>query len=148
MDTEITDNVVQPSGWLFYDGDCRFCRESVRRVERILARRRFHLCTLQSPEAAQRLGLSGSDLLREMQLLLADGRRLGGADAMVEIARHIWWAWPLWLVNMVPGTKTLLRAAYRYIAARRHCSAGKCMIDHRRLPRKQSDSRTNPTGPH
>jgi len=31
-----------------------------------------------------------------MRLRLRDGRVFGGAAAVVEIARRIWWAWPLW----------------------------------------------------
>ena len=70
-------------------------------------------------------------MLREMRLLLADGRDLGGADAVVEIARHIWWAWPLWLVSRVPGARAILRAIYRVIAANRHCIGGACKIPRR-----------------
>lgn len=131
MHTEITDQNVGIGGWLFYDGECRLCCASARRVERILARRRVQLCTLQSPDAPQRLGLSDRALLREMRLLLADGRSLGGADAVVEIARRIWWAWPLWLFSRVPGVRPLLRAVYRVIAANRHCIGGVCNMPRR-----------------
>jgi len=126
--TEITDNNGATAGWLFFDGECPLCCASAHRVERLLARRRFQLCALQSPEAPHRLGLSGPVLLREMHLLLADGRVFGGADAVVEIARRIWWAWPLWLVSRLPGAKPLLRAGYRVIAANRHCIGGVCRI--------------------
>ena len=61
-----------------------------------------------------------------MRLLLADGRELGGADALVEIARRIWWAWPLFALAQVPGVMLLLHAAYRQVAANRHCISGAC----------------------
>lgn len=128
MNTENTDTNVETAGWLFYDGECRLCCESARRVERILTRRRIRLCTLQSPDAPQRLGLSGRALLHEMRLLTADGRNLGGADAIGEIARHIWWAWPLWLISHLPGVTWLMRAVYRAIAANRHCIGGACEL--------------------
>jgi predicted DCC family thiol-disulfide oxidoreductase YuxK len=131
VNTVFADNNVWIVGWLFYDGECHLCCESARCVERLLARRRFRLCTLQSPDASQRLGLSGGPLLREMRLLLADGRNLGGADAVVEIARRIWWAWPLWLFSRVPGVQPLLHAVYRAIAANRHCIGGACKIPRR-----------------
>lgn len=134
MNTEIADNNVKIVGWLFHDGDCRLCRQSARRVAGLLGRRGIELRTLQSPDTTELLGLSGRDLLREMRLLLADVRNLGGADAVVEIARRIWWAWPLWLVSCVPGVKPLLRAVYRIVAANRHCQGGVCAI-HRRHAR-------------
>ncbi len=129
--TECPDQSVEVAGWLFYDGECPMCYDSARRMERILARRQFQLCTLQSPDAPQRLGLSGRALLREMRLLLADGRNLGDADAVAEIARRIWWAWPLWLFSRMPGARPLLHAVYRVIAANRHCFGGACKIPRR-----------------
>lgn len=66
-----------------------------------------------------------------MRLLLADGRNLGGADAVAEIVRHIWWAWPLWAISRFPGAMPVLRAAYRVLAANRHCVNGVCLITHR-----------------
>jgi len=116
---------------LFYDGECSLCCESARRFGRILARRRYVLRPLQSPGAAQRLGLDSRDLLRETRLLLANGRSVGGADAVVEIARHIWWAWPLWLISRLPGAKRVLHATYRYISEHRHCVGGVCKIPRR-----------------
>ena len=136
MNTEMTDNKgAAPAGWIFFDAECRLCCDFVRRLEKILARRRFRFCALQSPEAPQRLGLSGRSLLREMCLLLADGRNLGGADAVLEIARRIRWAWPLWLVSRVPGVSMLLHSVYRVIAANRHCIGGVCEIPRRHAGR-------------
>ena len=131
MHTEITDNNVATVGCLFYDGDCPLCCRSASRFNRILAKRGFGLRPLQTPGVASRLGISERDLLREIRLLLADGRVLGGADAVAEIARHIWWAKPGWLLNCLPGVKHLFRMAYRLIAANRHCAAGRCSIQHR-----------------
>jgi predicted DCC family thiol-disulfide oxidoreductase YuxK len=126
-----TDDSVGVAGWLFYDGECPFCCAIVHRFRRILARRGFGFRPLQSPGAAQQLGLEDRELLREMRLLLADGRTLGGADAVVEVARHIGWAWPLWLLTRLPGTRSVLRAIYRRIAANRHCINGVCGLPKR-----------------
>jgi len=126
--TEITDTTVTNAGRVYFDAECRFCCESVRRLEPILRRRGFGFRPLQSPEARQRFGLSDPALLREMRLSLADGRNLGGADAVAEIARRIWWAWPLWLFSRLPGARPFLRAVYRVIAANRHCLGGACRM--------------------
>jgi len=127
----IPESSLGVAGWLFYDGECSMCCEAARRAERILAGQRFQLCTLHSPEASKRLGLSGRALYREMRLLLADGRNLGGADAVLEIARRIWWAWPLWVFSYLPGVKPFFHAVYRVIAANRHCIGGACKIPRR-----------------
>ena len=133
MNTEITDNNGGIADLLFHDGECRLCCKSARRAEKLLARQGIQLRTLQSPGASQLLGLSGRALMREMRLLLADGRDLGGADAVVEIARRIWWAWPIWWLSYLPGMRPLLHAVYRFTAANRHCAGGFCKIHRRRV---------------
>ena len=64
----------------------------------------------------------------EMKFLTRDGRIFGGADAIIQITKYIWWAWPFYLVAQIPGAKPLLRHAYRILAANRHCIAGKCRV--------------------
>jgi hypothetical protein len=72
-------------------------------------------------------------LLDEMRLRLQDGRVLGGAAAVAEIARRIWWAWPLWAFTQLPGAMAPMRSAYRWISRHRSCTNGACEIDsHRR----------------
>jgi predicted DCC family thiol-disulfide oxidoreductase YuxK len=135
LHTEITDNnAAQTAGRVFYDGECHLCLAWARRWRGALGRRHFHLLPLQSPDAARRLGMAVPDLPGEMRLLLADGRNLGGADALVEIARRIWWAWPLWAGSRIPGAMPVLRAGYRVLAANRHCANGICLITHRSKP--------------
>lgn len=130
MNTEITDNNGERiAGWVFYDGDCHLCCALARRVAAPLARRRFRLCPLQSPDAPRRLGLRGVDLFREMRLLLADGTNLGGADAVVELARRIWWVSPVWLLSRVPGVLVLYHLIYRAIAANRYCCQDTCNLN-------------------
>jgi predicted DCC family thiol-disulfide oxidoreductase YuxK len=64
--------------------------------------------------------------MREIHLLLSDGTRYGGADAVVALVRQIWWARPLvWPAN-IPGVMLLLRTAYRYVARNRRCAATAC----------------------
>ena len=63
-----------------------------------------------------------------MRLLLQNGDAPGGADAILEIARRIWWAWPLFALAKMPGIKPMLRAMYRHVAANRFCANGTCKI--------------------
>ena len=80
------------------------------------------------PWTQKRLGLKPGEPLVEMKLLTEDGQIYGGADALAQIARRIWWAWPLYAVSFLPGVKTLLRALYRQIAARRNRINAQCRI--------------------
>jgi predicted DCC family thiol-disulfide oxidoreductase YuxK len=110
-------------GFLFFDADCAFCTRTARWLAPILARRGFAVAPLQDPRVGALLGLSQQELLRELRFLLADGTQYGGADAVLAVARQIWWARPLVWLSHIPGMKPLLRSAYCWIAARRSCAA-------------------------
>jgi predicted DCC family thiol-disulfide oxidoreductase YuxK len=90
--------------------------------------RGFKFETLQNRWDRTHLAGSSGSLPRpafaEMILELPDGREFGGADAAMEIARHIWWLWPLWLLSRIPGAMMAFRAGYRQIARHRHCLGG------------------------
>jgi len=124
--TKVTDETG--IGWVLYDADCRFCVALARRWERALARRKFQLAPLQTE--GDRAGLDGgAELLREMRVVTAQGRVFGGAAAVVELARHFWWAAWLGMVAKLPLCKRALDAGYRWIAARRHCFGGACAVE-------------------
>ena len=127
MNTEKTENI---GGWLFYDGDCPVCSGWIERVRDLLLRRGIHPVPLQAAWVRPGLGLSQEELLAEMKLWTADGRIFGGADAFIHLARLIWWAWPFFLLAHLPGAKTVLRMAYRFVARRRHCLGGQCALQH------------------
>jgi predicted DCC family thiol-disulfide oxidoreductase YuxK len=110
-------------GFLFFDADCSFCTRTARWLAPILARRGFAVAPLQDPRVGALLGLSQEELLHELRFLLSDGIHYGGADAVLAVARQIWWAQPLvWLSNL-PRMKPLLHSGYRWFAARRSCVA-------------------------
>src|SRR5206468_12632671 len=70
--------------------------------------------------------------LEEMRLLTADGRAIGGADAVVFLARQIWWAWPFAALAQSPAMHKLLDRGYRWIAAHRNCDHITCNLPPRR----------------
>lgn len=84
------------------------------------------LAPLQDPRVVALLGLPHDELMKEMQFLLSDGSRYGGADAAVELAREIWWAAPLVWLSKIPGAMDILRKGYRWVAANRSCAAAQC----------------------
>ena len=106
------------TGWVLYDGSCPICTSSARRFEQVLRRAGFALATLQSKNAGQ----------TELLVRLPDGRTFGGADGFVQIARQIWWLWPLWLSSRLPGAMPLFRGGYRFVAKHRYCANGACAV--------------------
>jgi predicted DCC family thiol-disulfide oxidoreductase YuxK len=124
VNAEITEKKL--IGWVLYDADCRWCVAGARRFRRLLAGRRLELLPLQTPWVKARLGLTDSQLLDEMRLLRPDGNYVGGADAVLEIGRYFWWAWPLWQIGRIPAVTRILRTCYRWIARNRSCGSQAC----------------------
>ena|ERR1051325_395158 len=102
--TETTDN---KGGRVLYDANCAFCTAWARRGDRILKGRGFVFQPL--PEQA-----------REMKVVTRAGETLGGATAVVYLARRVWCAWPLWAVSRLPGMMRLLESGYQWLARQRN----------------------------
>jgi predicted DCC family thiol-disulfide oxidoreductase YuxK len=133
LTSEYTDGKGRHArGWLFFDAECRFCTRFTRWLDPILARRGMAVAPLQDPRVGALLGMTRAELLRELRFLLSDGRQFGGADAVLAIAREIWWARPLVWLAMLPGMKDALHTGYRWIAGQRSCAATRgtaCIAD-------------------
>ena len=125
-----------PVSWVLYDADCPRCRAWAARFRNILRRRGFLVAPLQSLWVPAVLNLGPAELLAEMRVLTAHGPALGGADAMVFLAGQIWWARPVHWLAQLPGMRRILRAAYRWLAAHRHCDSGTCEAGNARFNAK------------
>jgi predicted DCC family thiol-disulfide oxidoreductase YuxK len=123
VNTEITDNTDKTGGLIYYDATCSFCSGWAGALEHLLARWDFTFAPLET----------ASD---EMVVEFFDGRRYGGADAILAIVSSVWWLRPLTLPAKLPGVMPLLRMMYRFIAARRHSLGNSC-----RVPRRSSNLR-------
>ena len=109
MNSVITETTDKNGGYVYYDAECRFCTTWARRGERWLGGRGFRFAPLSEPAD-------------EMKLVTHGGEIIGGARALVYLARRVWWAWPLWAVSRIPMVMRLLECGYRRVAARRNCS--------------------------
>jgi predicted DCC family thiol-disulfide oxidoreductase YuxK len=117
---------VRRRGWIFYDGQCRYCTTAARAWLRIFGRRGFEFLPLQTPWVQRRLGLDPDAPPEEMRVLTVANEDLGGADAVIYLARQIWWTRPIaWLAGL-PGMSGLLDRGYRWIARHRGCTHIKC----------------------
>ncbi len=115
-------------GWLFFDADCRFCTRIARAVAPILAKHNLGVAPLQDPRVAELLGMTPRELLREIRFLHCNGQHFGGADAVLEVAKEIWWWRPLVWISRIPGMMRALRAGYHWVAAQRSCAAEQCEL--------------------
>jgi predicted DCC family thiol-disulfide oxidoreductase YuxK len=125
--TEITD-IKNTRGCVLFDAECLFCVRLAERFAPLLHRHGFALTPLQTPWVVNLLGRRRGNTWSEMLLLTTGGTTYGGADALIELTRKIWWARPLYWLSFVPGVKLGLRAAYAWIAHRRLCFGGACRV--------------------
>ena len=121
-------------GWILYDGACASCSASARRFDRIFRRRGFFFLPLQTEWVMQRLGLEAGAPLEEMHVLTNEGQDIAGADAVIFLARQIWWARPVVALARLPGMHALLDRSYRWVAAHRGCDYIVCDLKERRSP--------------
>ena len=128
------DHESAPSfrGWILYDGDCPSCTASARQFDRIFRRRGFPFLPLQTKWVMHQLGLEPGAPLEEMHVLTSEGQDIAGTDAVLFLARQIWWAWPVVALAQLPGMHKLLDRSYRWIATHRGCDRVACEVDMRR----------------
>src|SRR5262249_26969475 len=110
---EFTDRKERSArGWLFFDSDCGFCTRTARWLRPILGRRGIGVAPLQDPRVGALLSMSRRGLLTELRFLMSDGTHSGGANAVLAVARRIWWARPLIWLSALPGAMPLFDAGY------------------------------------
>ena len=85
----------------------------------VIRRRGFEAAPLQMPWVRERTGLDEETLLKDIRLLLNDGRLISGADAYLYVMRRIWWTVPAAALFSLPGFHWLFSRAYRWVATNR-----------------------------
>ncbi|MFO1476264.1 MAG: DUF393 domain-containing protein [Verrucomicrobiota bacterium] len=118
---------TSPEGWVLYDGDCGFCARWVPRWKNLLRRRGLGIAALQEPWVKEKLAVQKPEqLMSDIRLLFADGRVLNGADVYRYVMRRTWWAFPIYVVSVLPLLNRLFDAAYRLFAINRHRFSKAC----------------------
>ncbi len=116
---------AKPRGWVYYDAECSWCTGWVRRMGAVWRRRGFEFVPLQSETARVMLGLAADTSADEVKVQLAEGRILGGADAVAVLCKAVWWLRPVGWMLSVPGMRELARGLYRGMACRRPTRRGR-----------------------
>ena len=106
---------------IVYDGECRFCDWSVRRIQKLDRRRQFEYLPRQTPGAETRFPvLAASDFNTGLRLIDVDTRVFVGADAVHQIYRRMPPYHLIAWIYKVPVLRQLFRVGYSLIARNRH----------------------------
>lgn len=115
-------------GTIGYDAHCPVCISAMARWREVFSVRGFAWVPLHDLYWRKRLNLREGETPGELALELADGRRLGGAEAATWLARQVWWLWPLGVLAWLPGLRGFTRAGYAWIARNRYCLGDVCSL--------------------
>lgn len=86
----------------------------------------------QMPEQMAVLGLTAVDGMTQVWFTHPDGRLTGGAAAINDALRYVWWARPFAWLYRLPGIKQLEDRVYRWVAENRYRlpgSSAQCRLD-------------------
>ena len=115
-----------PEGVVLYDDACGFCSRWVPFWRPTLARIGLGTLALQDPWVASHVRLDDEALLADLTLAHPDGTIVRGADVYRFAMRRLWWAYPLYLLSITPGGRTLFNWAYRTFARNRYHVSRAC----------------------
>lgn len=116
-------------GWVLYDGSCGVCARWVPFWGATLRRLGLGTAPLQSDWVIHRTGLTATVLLEDLRLLHADGRLTSGADVYRFVMRRLWWAYPLYLLSVLPGGRYVFDWSYRTFARHRLEISAACGVE-------------------
>ncbi len=106
---------------LVYDGECAMCRASALwLMRRAQASGALEILPCRSPVRRERFPrLTDTQCMTAMQLVLADGRVLAGADAVPELLKRVRGWRHVAAVFALPGVRPIARRVYAWVARNR-----------------------------
>ena len=119
---------------IVYDGECRFCQWSVRRIQKVDTKGRFEYLPRQTEGVDERFPVLAQSDFNTGLRLISEGEVEVGADAVYEIYRHLPPYHLIAWVYRLPLLRQLFRASYALIARNRHrfgriqCETESCAI--------------------
>jgi predicted DCC family thiol-disulfide oxidoreductase YuxK len=125
--------MAEPTPILVYDGRCRICIRSATRLRRWVGDG-LRLESFRDPGVMERHGLTPAQCESGSQLVLPDGRVLGGADGILHALALRPVLRPLVWLRAVPGLRQAIDAVYGVVVRNRFrlggevCDDGACEI--------------------
>jgi predicted DCC family thiol-disulfide oxidoreductase YuxK len=116
------DGARLPGRWtVLYDGDCNFCRRTVRRLQRLDRDDRLALVPYQDREVAESFDWLASDALAEaLHVVSPAGEVWTGARAVERLAPLLRGGRVPALIFRLPLVRAIADRVYRWIARNRH----------------------------
>jgi len=118
---------------LLFDGDCGFCRDWVRRLQRWDRRDAIDYVPSQERERIAGLPPLREDALaRAIHLVAPDGTVTAGARTLPVLGRYLPSGWLLRAVVAFPGALWIGDRVYAWVARRRHrlgCGSESCRTE-------------------
>ena len=115
-------------GWILYDDSCGICRNWVFLWQKTLLKHGYEIAPLQAAWVREKWNLPETELLHDVRLLLRDGTRINGTDVYRHALKHIWWAYPVYLLSVIPVGRQIFDFSYRKFADNRHRFSRSCRI--------------------
>ena len=107
-------------GTLFFDGACGMCTRSKDFLLKLDRTGNMHTEPLQSPGAAERLGVAPTSLLDSVRWLDASGAVYSGAEAAnAAVCAAVGTRIPL-AIYRIPGIRFIEEAVYTWVAGHRY----------------------------
>ena len=127
---------------VIYDGHCEFCGTQVRNLlamdkwsSVVGFTRRLAFVSLHDARVKERFpDLSYDMLMEQMYVVTPAGTKFGGGDAVRYLSRRLPVLWPVMPILHLPGTASLWRRCYQWIARQRYrwnkdeCENGACAV--------------------
>ena len=111
---------TEQTGILFFDGACGMCTRSRDLLLRMDRTGNLQTAALQSPGAAERLGIAPTRMLESVRWLDSSGAVYSGAEAAnAALCAAIGTRIPL-TIYRIPGVRFIEEAVYRWVAANRY----------------------------
>ncbi|WP_428341030.1 thiol-disulfide oxidoreductase DCC family protein [Mycobacterium sp.] len=108
------------AGTLFFDGACGMCTRSMDLLLRFDRTGNIATEPLQSPGAAERLGVAPASLLDSVRWLDSSGAVYSGAEAAnAAVSTALGTRIPL-VVYRIPGIRSIEEAVYQWVAGHRY----------------------------
>jgi predicted DCC family thiol-disulfide oxidoreductase YuxK len=111
---------------VLYDGLCRFCTGSAKKLQRLGGKSRLETVSFQEEGVLERFpGIGYDALMKRMHVVMPDGRVFAGAEAVTRVLAALPVVGPLAFGYYVPGIRQLAELTYDTIAKNRYRIAGK-----------------------
>ena len=128
-DVSVYCNALALHGIIGYDASCGVCCALITKCGESMTSNGLLPVSLQTDILRRHLESTWPDgIPQQMIFVNSAGECVGGAEAILAIAPHFWWAcWLPWVVR-VPGLRDAMSKGYRWVASHRYCLAGRCQV--------------------